>query len=256
MDFASDNWAGAAPEVVDAIAREAGRFGAAYGDSEIDRRVGAKFNEIFERDVAVFFVGTGTAANGLALASVNRPGGVVFCHRESHIAEHECGGVEHLTGGARPDRRRRRRWARSTRKRFAPPSPGSLRAPCIWASRWPSPSRSRARRAESMPSIEIAAIAGIARERGLPLHMDGARFANALVQLGVTPAEMTWKAGVDILSFGATKNGCIAAEALVFFDPAHGEARCPISASAPGSSSRSRASSRRSSTPIFATACG
>ena len=107
MDFASDNWAGAAPEIVDAIAREAGRFGAAYGDSEIDRRVSATFNEIFERDVAVFLVGTGTAANGLALASVNRPGGVVFCHRDSHIAEHECGGVEHQTGGARLHRPRR-----------------------------------------------------------------------------------------------------------------------------------------------------
>ena len=103
---------------------------------------------------------------------------------------------------------------------------------------------------------EIAAISAICRRRGLPLHMDGARFANALVSLDTTPAEMTWKRGVDIVSFGGTKNGCWCAEAIVLFDRDQGRARWPSSASAPRSSSRSRASSRRSSTPISRTGCG
>ena len=87
--------------IVDAVTREAGAYGNAYGESAIDRAVDARFSEIFEREVAVFLVGTGTAANGLALASVGRPGGVVFCHGDSHILEDECGGVEFLAGGAR-----------------------------------------------------------------------------------------------------------------------------------------------------------
>src|SRR3712207_5965028 len=101
MQFGSANWAGAAPEIVDAVAREAAGFSNPYGVSPIDRAVEARFNEVFEREVAVFFVGTGTAANALALASVNKPGGAVFCHRESHIVEDECGAVEFQTGGAR-----------------------------------------------------------------------------------------------------------------------------------------------------------
>lgn len=107
MIFASDNWAGAHPAIARRLWDEAAGFSvpymgpARYGASELDREVEKKFNEIFEREVAVFFVGTGTAANSLALAAVNRPGGVSFCHREAHMIEDECGAPEFFTHGAR-----------------------------------------------------------------------------------------------------------------------------------------------------------
>jgi threonine aldolase len=221
MQFASDNWAGAAPEIVETVAREARRFGTAYGESELDRAVEARFSDIFEREVAVFFVATGSAANALAQCAFNKPGGVVFCHRESHMLEDECGGVEYLTGGARlvgadgalgkiePEA------LRAAITRFAPGFVHSGQPMAVGITQQNEAGGVYA-------PDEIRAIAAVAEGRGLPLHMDGARFANALVHLGVTPAEMTWKSGVDILSFGATKNGCIAAEALVVFDPAKG----------------------------------
>jgi threonine aldolase len=218
MMFASDNWAGAAPEIVEAISREAGRFGNAYGASPIDKAVEARLNEIFEREVAVFFVATGTAANALALASVNRPGGVVFCHAASHIIEDECGGVEYLTGGARligvdgAAGKLDLPALASAMGRFAPGLVHSGQSMAV--------SITQMTEAGTVYTpAEIRAISDLAVERQLPLHMDGARFANALVALGVSPAEMTWKAGVDILSFGGTKNGCMGAEALIFFDP-------------------------------------
>ena len=217
MLFASDNWSGAAPEVIEAVAREAARSGAAYGTSEIDRAVEKRFAEIFEHDVAVFFVATGSAANGLAMTAVNRPGGVIFCHRDSHMIEGECGGVEYLTGGARLlglDGADGRIDLEALRR----PPPSSRRARSITARRWRSRSRSRPRRARPIRSTQSARSRRSRKANGVPLHMDGARFANALVQSNATAAEMTWKAGVDILSFGATKNGCMAAEAVVFFD--------------------------------------
>ena len=217
MFFASDNWAGAAPAIVDAVTREAAAYGNAYGDSAIDRAVEARFNEIFEREVTVFLVGTGSAANGLALASVGRPGGVVFCHRDSHIIEDECGGVEFLAvarllgvegraGKIEPGYAFRGGRPLLRLRAFRPAHGGQHHAADGSGDRL-QPGR-------------IRAISGVAKQHALPLHMDGARFANALAHLGVSPAEMTWKAGVDILSFGGTKNGCIGAEALVFFDPA------------------------------------
>jgi threonine aldolase len=219
MQFASDNWAGAAPEIVDAVAREAQRFGTAYGESELDRAVERRFCEIFEREVAVFFVATGSAANALAQCAVNRPGGVVFCHRDSHMLEDECGGVEYLTGGGRlhgVDGALGKIETEALRAAIARFAPGF-----VHSGQPMSVAITQQNEAGGVYSPdEIRAISAIAKERGLPLHMDGARFANALVHLGVTPAEMTWKAGVDILSFGATKNGCVAAEALVVFDPA------------------------------------
>ena len=218
MLFASDNWAGAAPEIVDAIAREAARFGAAYGESELDRAVEMRFSEVFEHEVAIFFVATGSAANALALAAVEKPGGVVFCHRESHMLEDECGGVEYLTGGVRlqpvdgPAGKLDREALRAAIDRFTPGFVHSGRPMAVSITQ-------QSEAGGIYAPDEIRAIAAVAGERELPLHMDGARFANALVHLGVAPAEMTWRAGVDILSFGATKNGCMAAEAVVFFDP-------------------------------------
>jgi len=174
---------------------------------------------LFEREVAVFFVGTGTAANSLALASVNRPGGVSLVHREAHVIEDECGAPEYFTGGARlhpidgamgridPELLKREL------KRFNPAF--------VHAGQPMAVSITQATEVGTLYQPEhIATISQICRDAGLPLHMDGARFANALVSLDMTPAEMTWKQGVDIVSFGGTKNGCWCAEALVFMDPA------------------------------------
>jgi threonine aldolase len=221
MQFASDNWAGAAPAIVDAIAAEAAGSGPAYGGSDLDKAVEKRFSEIFEREVAVFFVATGSAANGLAMVAANRPGGIIFCHRDAHMIEGECGGVEYLTGGARllrldgADGRLDIETLKAAIAGLTPASEHHGQGMAISITQ-----QTEAGTAYSLD--EIRQIASIAKANGLPLHMDGARFANALVHANATPAEMTWKAGVDILSFGATKNGCVAAEALVFFDPAKG----------------------------------
>ncbi|MCU0830400.1 MAG: low specificity L-threonine aldolase [Rhizobiaceae bacterium] len=224
MYFASDNWAGVHPRVADSLSRHSGGFASAYGTSDLDRAVEDRFNAIFEREVAVFFVGTGTAANALALAAINRPGGVTLCHREAHMIEDECGAPEYFTGGARlhpvdgrpgvsaVGKMDPARLAREL-NRFPPDF--------VHAGQPMAVSITQATEAGTVHTLtEIAEISAIAKARGLPLHMDGARFANALVALGCTPADMTWKAGVDIVSFGATKNGCWCAEALVFLDPA------------------------------------
>ncbi len=217
MFFASDNWAGAHPDIAKSLVEASGGFASAYGTSDLDKRVEKAFCEIFERDVAVFFVGTGTAANSLALASFNRPGGQVFCHREAHVNVDECNAPEFFATGSKlvpidgaagkiaPD-------ALATAIGRFPPNfvhGGQPMAVTI----------TQATEAGTAYTLdEIAAISDVVKQAGLPLHMDGARFANALVHLGATPADMTWKRGVDILSFGGTKNGCWCAEALVLFD--------------------------------------
>lgn len=222
MIFASDNWAGAHPKIAESLSRHAAGFAAAYGTSDLDRAIEAKFNEIFEREVAVFFVGTGTAANALALAAVNRPGGVSFCHREAHAIEDECGAPEYFTGGARlhpVDGLLGRMDPANLKKELKRFPPGFVHAGQPMAV-----SITQATEVGTVYSLDdIAAIAEVCRAHGLPLHMDGARFANALVSLGCRPADMTWKAGVDIVSFGATKNGCWCAEALVFLNPEQAE---------------------------------
>jgi threonine aldolase len=219
MFFASDNWAGAHPAVAAALAAHAGGFAAAYGASPLDAEVEETFNAVFEREVAVFFVATGTAANALALASVNRPGGVCFCHAESHMVEDECGAPEFLSAGGRlrpVPGPLGRMDAEELSRAIARFPPGN-----VHAGQPTAVSITQTTEAGTVYSLDaIERIAGIARARGLPLHMDGARFANALAALGCSAAEMTWKRGVDIVSFGGTKNGCWCAEAIVFCDPA------------------------------------
>ena len=218
MFFASDNWAGAHPAINERLLRESTRFAAAYGTSELDRAIEQRFNEIFEHEVAVFFVATGTAANSLSLASIARPGGVVFCHSEAHVIEDECGAPDFFSGmrmvpveGALGKMDIANLEARIAR--YPQDAVHHGRAAAI--------TMTQATEVGSVYTLEeIEAVSAIARTHGLPLHMDGARFANALTALGTTPAEMTWKRGVDILSFGGTKNGCWCAEAIVFFDPA------------------------------------
>nr|WP_274425905.1 low specificity L-threonine aldolase [Chelativorans sp. YIM 93263] len=218
MNFASDNWAGAHPAINKALAAQDG-FATAYGQSELDRAVEERFCEIFEREVAVFFVATGTAANSLSMALVNRPGGVIFTHEQAHMHEDECGAPEYLTGGARicgihgPLGRIDSASLDAAIRRYP--------AEFVHAGQPMTASITQSTEIGTIYTLdEITAIAETCRAHDLPLHMDGARFANALVALGTTPAEMTWKRGVDILSFGATKNGCWCAEAVVVFDPA------------------------------------
>lgn len=217
MFFASDNWAGAHPAINDRLSKESSRFAAAYGNSNLDKTVEARFNEIFERDVSVYFVSTGTAANSLSLASIARVGGVAFAHTEAHVIEDECGAPDFFSG-----------------MRMVPVEgghgkmePGKLSQriagfphDSLHHGRAAAVTLTQATEAGTVYTLaEIDALTQVARANGLPVHMDGARFANALTALDVSPAEMTWKRGIDILSFGGTKNGCWCAEAVVFFNP-------------------------------------
>lgn len=219
MHFASDNWAGAHPDILAALARANDGAAPSYGGDALTARVEKKFSEIFERDVALFFVATGGAANSLALAQVTPPWGMILCHQESHIQMDECGAPEFFTGGAKllPLEGGAAKLSPLTIDRalagFPERPPHGMPATTL--------SITQATECGAVYSVgEVAAIGRLARERGLKLHMDGARFANAVAALNCTPADITWKAGVDVLSFGATKNGCLIAEAVVFFDPA------------------------------------
>lgn len=222
MFFASDNWAGAHPEVGRVLGEAANGFDSAYGSGTWDKRVTARFSEVFERDVAVFFVSTGTAANSLSLSSVSKPGGIVFCQPEAHIREDECGAPEFLSGGLR---------LHPVEGEGGKMNPALLREAIglfppgfVHGGRPAAVSLTQATEIGTVHSLaQIDAIAAIAQEFGLPVHMDGARFANALVTLDCTPAEMTWRRGVDLLSFGGTKNGCWCAEAVVLFDSSRAE---------------------------------
>ncbi|WP_276120244.1 threonine aldolase family protein [Pararhizobium qamdonense] len=222
MIFSSDNWAGAHPVIAESLVKAAGGFASAYGTSDLDKKVEKTLSEVFERDVAVFFVATGTAANSLALASTNRPGGHVLCHREAHVNADECGAPEFFSHGAKlapvdgphgkMDPARLEREIQRTRG-------GGVHGGQPMAI-----TMTQATEAGTVYSLdEIDAISTIAKAAKLPLHMDGARFANALVTLDTTPAEMTWKRGIDLLSFGGTKNGCWCAEALIMFDTSKAE---------------------------------
>lgn len=219
MYFSSDNWAGAHPAIAERLHDASTGFAAAYGNSEMDQKVARSFSEIFERDVSVFFVGTGTAANSLALASVTKPGGVTFCHNEAHIQTDECGAPGFFAHGARlmpvsgADAKLDGKALEAAIARFPEGGVHFGQAAAV--------SITQATEFGTVYSLdEISAIGEIAKGHALPLHMDGARFANAIAALGCSPAEMTWKRGVDILSFGGTKNGCWMAEALVFMNPA------------------------------------
>lgn len=219
MRFASDNWAGAHPEIMTALARANEGYAPSYGGDALTKRVEARFSDIFERDVAVFFVATGGAANALALSQICPPWGMILCHEESHIQMDECGAPEFFTGGAKllPIRGfAGKLHADSVRAALAgfPERPPHGMPACAL-------SLTQATECGTVYSVgEVKALAAAAKAAGLKVHMDGARVANALAALGCKPADVTWKAGVDVLSFGGTKNGCLIAEAVVFFDPA------------------------------------
>ena len=219
MNFASDNTAGMAPEILDAIVRANDGFVLGYGNDDQTKRVERRIGEIFERDCAVFLVPTGTAANALALAHVSPPWGAVFTHNEAHIVTDECGAPEFFGNGLKLI------GLPGVGCKIAPDTLAAALAPYHGhAPHQVIPSAISFSQASEAGTIyrpdEIAALAEIAHARGMKVHMDGARLANALVRLNASPAQATWQAGVDVLSFGATKGGAMAAEAVVFFDRA------------------------------------
>ncbi|KAH7129008.1 putative low specificity L-threonine aldolase protein [Dactylonectria macrodidyma] len=218
MNFGSDNYAGAHPAITASLANRASGYAEAYSTSDLDLEVQRRFSAIFERDVAVFYVATGTAANCLALASVAKPGGLVLAHHEAHIMVDECGAPEFLTGQTRlaPIKGRHGKMEITELRRQAE----RISSLDVHGGRLNAISVTQPTESGTVYSLdELDEIAKVAKAQNIPLHMDGARFANGLVSLGCSPAEMTWKRGVDMLSFGGTKNGCWCAEAVVLFDP-------------------------------------
>ncbi len=220
MWFTSDNAGPAHPAVMDALLRANEGYAPSYGADEAMARVTARLREIFEApEAAVHLVSTGTAANALALACLCPPWSTVYCHAEAHVSVDECAAPEFFSGGAKltllggahckiPPEALADAIAGAAGAGVHNVQPGAF-------------SLTNATEAGTVYSPdEIRALADVARAAGLPVHLDGARFANALARLGCTPAEATWKAGVDVLGFGGTKNGLIGVEAVIFFDPA------------------------------------
>ena len=216
VKFASDNVAGACPEVLDALMKANEGDSAPYGNDDYSKVLQEKFSEIFEKEVIVYPTASGTAANALALSTMTPVFGNIYCHKLAHINTDECGAPEFYTGGAKlipltgingkiTPEELEKNISGTGIVHHTQPSSVSVTQVCETG--------------EVYELDEIKKIADVAHKHKLNMHMDGARFANALVALNCTPAEMTWKSGIDVLSFGATKNGCIAAEAIIFFKP-------------------------------------
>ena len=218
MNFCSDNTTGAAPEILAALAAANDGATMPYGNDAFTRRVEARIAEVFETEADVFLVATGTAANALSLSVMTPPFGAVFCHARSHIQCNECGAPEFYSGGAKlvplpgddgrigADDLLAALAAHDPGVHHVQPAAGSL---------------SQSTEAGTVYAVDaVRDIADVAHGHGLKVHMDGARFANALVALGCSPADATWRAGVDVLCLGASKNGAFAAEAVVLFDRA------------------------------------
>ena len=215
-DFRSDNTHGASPEITDALARVSMGNKTSYGNDEITHRVRDRVRELFETDCEVLPVSTGTAGNALSIAAMTPPWGGVFCHDDAHVHRDEMGAPEFFSGGAKlfPIEGANGKLDAATlaetiddiacEGRTAQPSVVSL---------------TQATEAGTVYSIdEIRALCDVAHARGCRVHVDGARFANAVVSLSGSLADMTWRAGVDVLVLGATKNGALAAELIVMFD--------------------------------------
>lgn len=215
-NFASDNVAGALPEVIAAVTEAASVGAMPYGNDPWTARVSARLREIFECDLWAFPVATGTAANALALSAICPPFGTVFCHPLSHANTDECGAPEFYTGGAKlalidgPDGRIDPAALAMAIETARPHGVHNMPPAAITITQ-----ESEAGTVYSADHVD--AIADIAKTNKLALHMDGARFANALAALDVSAADATWRRGVDVLSFGATKGGAMAAEAVIFF---------------------------------------
>jgi threonine aldolase len=219
MNFASDNAYGALPQVLEALVRANLDAVRPYGTDPCTQALPARFAVLFERDVAVYPVVTGTAANALALACLTPPHGAIFCHAQSHIMDSECGAPEFFSHGAKligiAGEDGKLSLAAITAAIDAVPR-GFVHTNQPFAVSLSQPTEM----GTVYSLAEIAAIADACHARGVKLHLDGARFACALDSLKATPAQATWQCGVDVLSFGASKGGTLGAEAVVFFDPA------------------------------------
>ena len=221
MRFFSDNAAPVHPKIMQAIA-DANTVDTAYDGDALSQKLDAAFSELFERDVAVLWVSTGTAANCLALASLVQPHQGVICHREAHIEVDECGAPGFYTGGAKlmlVDGEGAKIAKKTVSDLLSTIRPDVHQVQAAAVSITNATEYGLVYRPE-----EVAALGAICRERKLGLHMDGARFGNAVATLCCTSADVTWRAGVDVLSFGFAKNGGMNAEALVYFDPALADA--------------------------------
>ena len=222
-DFTSDNASGIAPRLMEAIAQANAGTARAYGEDPWTEGLDPAFSDLFETPVRVFPVFTGSAANALSLAALTPPYGAVFCHEGAHIAVDECGAPEFYTGGAK---------LVTVSGHAGKVDPSALEAALaampkgVMHHNQPAAlSLTQVTECGTLYTIaEVEALTKTATANGLRVHMDGARFANAVAALGCAPADLTWRAGVDVLSFGGTKNGAFAAEAVVFFDPALAEA--------------------------------
>jgi threonine aldolase len=219
MNFASDNASGASEKVLAAMIAANAGFAMPYGADALSGAAERAICDLFERDCSVFLVPTGTAANALALACLTPPWGAIFCHHDAHIMDDECGAPEFYSDGAKliglpGDAGKIEPDAFETALRAFPRGVVKQVQPAAL-------SLTQATESGTLYKIdEIAHLSAIAHAAGVSVHMDGARFANAIASSGLSPAEMSWKAGVDVLSFGATKNGTLCCEAVVFFDKA------------------------------------
>ena len=220
MFLASDNGSGVPEPILAALAQANGGFAGGYGAEAGMERLRERLRAIFEAPQAeVFLVATGTAANALAIATHCPPWGAVYCHRHAHIEDDECGAPEFFTGGAKlvP--------IDGAQGKLAPADLAARLDGAAWAGvhnvqRGMVSLTNLTEAGTAYTPAETAALAAEARRHGLPVHLDGARFANALVAQTCTPADLTWRAGVDVLCLGGTKNGLMGVEAVILFDPA------------------------------------
>jgi len=217
MNFKSDNTCAVSSEIMNAIIEVNKGIQNSYGADDYSIKLKQIFSQIFEKEVSVYLTCTGTAANALSLSSLTKPYELILCHEKAHINTDECGAPIFFTGGANlmlisgengkinPNNLvNQLGFIQSVRPRIQ-------KAGCI--------SITQATECGTVYTLdELSYIAGIAKKYSIPIHMDGARFANSLIKLGISPAEGTWKSGIDIMSFGATKNGCLQAEAIVIFN--------------------------------------
>lgn len=217
MNFRSDNICAISPPIMEAIIKANHGAQKSYGQDNYSKELKDKLSDIFEKQVSVFLANTGTAANCLALTAIIKPYEFIACHKQAHINTDECGAPSFFTGGANllliegGKAKMDAKYLSNMLEITSSLRPHSQKTGCI--------SLTQATELGTIYSNkEIIQISEIAKKYALPVHMDGARFTNSLANLGCSPADITWKAGIDVMSLGATKNGCLNAEAVVFFN--------------------------------------
>ncbi|MBC8038871.1 MAG: low specificity L-threonine aldolase, partial [Rhizobiales bacterium] len=221
MNFSSDNVYGVHPRILAALSEADAGTAPSYGSDDLSRKAEEKLSEVFEKDVRAFLVTTGTAANGLALSAITPGYGAIICHAEAHISLDECNSPEFFTGGAKII------GLAGAGGKITPAMIDKTLKGFIRGEHDPKPKGVSITNVTELGTAyspeEVKAISALIKPRGMKLHMDGARFANLVAALGCAPADITWRSGVDAMSFGATKNGAMMLEAVVFFDVALAE---------------------------------